>query len=169
MQCKYEDLFSDSEFEIIKRKVSVYIRRGSFAQRDRDDVIQECCVHWFNVRGQYQEGKASPKTFLERVLDHKLRDLAECEQTDKRKMNRTPRRNAVSMPILSQSQISESEGKHGRSPGTKGDSYSQEVGAARFRAAFPTKAERNALSDLRATEHLSDVEATWHRCLECVG
>ena len=88
MQSKYGDLFSDDEIKTIERKVNVYITKGYFAQRDRDDLIQECCVHWFRKRGQYQEGKASRNTFQERVLDNKLRDLAERERTDKRKVHR---------------------------------------------------------------------------------
>ena len=88
MQSKYGDLFSDSEFDTIERKVSVYIRRGYFTPRDREDLIQECCVHWLNARGRYRAGRASHDTFQERVLDHKLRDLTAREQTDKRRVNR---------------------------------------------------------------------------------
>lgn len=89
MEGKYEDRFNDSEFDTIERKVKVYIKKGYFAQRDREDLIQECCMHWFSRRGQYQAGKASLNTFMERVLDNKLCDLAKREQTDKRKVNRS--------------------------------------------------------------------------------
>lgn len=47
--------------------------------------MQECLVHWFFTKAKYQEGESTQRTFLNRVIRHKLADIARLKMTNKRK------------------------------------------------------------------------------------
>lgn len=48
--------------------------------------MQECLVHWFFMKGQYRDGEgAEERTFLNRVIQNRLADIARIKGAYKRK------------------------------------------------------------------------------------
>ena len=63
---------------------------GRFAHLNHEDLVQECLVHWWQKRGQYREERgATRRTFMNRVLSNKLRDLRRAERARKRPRTRS--------------------------------------------------------------------------------
>ncbi len=51
-----------------------------------EDLLQECLIHWFFMKDKYRpEAGAIERTFLNRVIRHKLSDIARLKHTNKRK------------------------------------------------------------------------------------
>ncbi|MFH1665900.1 MAG: sigma-70 family RNA polymerase sigma factor [Candidatus Omnitrophota bacterium] len=60
----------------------VCLRNESF-----EDLMQECLVHWFFIKDQYQpESGASERTFLNRVTRNKIADIVKFGRRNKRKV-----------------------------------------------------------------------------------
>lgn len=50
-----------------------------------EDLLQECLVHWFFTKAKYQKEESTQRTFLNRIIRHKLADIARLKMTNKRK------------------------------------------------------------------------------------
>lgn len=83
----YGGLFESWELGVAKRVIDDYRREHRSLQRDGfDDLLQECLIHWLEVRDQYDPGRgASKKTYMAEVIGNVLGHLAEKTRTDKRK------------------------------------------------------------------------------------
>ena len=83
----YGGLFESWELGVAKRVISDYRRKDkSLAREGFDDLLQECLIHWLDVRGQYDPARgASKKTYMAEVIGNVLGQLAEKARTDKRK------------------------------------------------------------------------------------
>ena len=52
-----------------------------------DDLLQECLIHWFFIKGQYRpEAGASERTFLNRITRNKIGDLIRRKNANMRKV-----------------------------------------------------------------------------------
>jgi len=72
--------FLDFQKEV-KAKAKTYKIPGL----DWEDIAQELNIHLWLKRDKYNPGrKASPKTFVQRILTNKLRDLARITKAKKR-------------------------------------------------------------------------------------
>lgn len=83
----YGGLFESWELGVTKRVIDDYRREHRSLQREGfDDLLQECLIHWLEVRDQYDPGRgASKKTYMAEVIGNVLGHLAEKARTDKRK------------------------------------------------------------------------------------
>lgn len=53
------------------------------------ELVQECLFHWWQQRDQYSEDRgANRRTFMNRVLTNRLRDIRREEQAEKRHADR---------------------------------------------------------------------------------
>jgi RNA polymerase sigma factor (sigma-70 family) len=79
------------EIETAKAVVrSHVVAHGRFTDFDEEDLVQECLLHWWQQRDRYEEGRgASRRTFMNRVLTNKLRDIHRLERAEKRSSFRT--------------------------------------------------------------------------------
>ena len=84
------DDFEAWEIEAANAVVRAFIAaRGTFATHDFEELVQECLVHWWQQRKRYAEGRgANRRTFMNRVLTNRLRDLRREEQAEKRRGDR---------------------------------------------------------------------------------
>ncbi|MPZ48900.1 MAG: hypothetical protein GEU75_06260 [Dehalococcoidia bacterium] len=76
----------DWEIETAKVVVAVFLQEQDvFDRHDREDLLHECLIHWLAVRGNYVAARgASVRTYMRRVLRHKLADLLDRETAQKR-------------------------------------------------------------------------------------
>ncbi len=83
--CQYP--FEDWEIALAKGVVSDFCGVGKcFHEGDFEDLLQECLIHWWEVRNKYNpHRKASPKTYMRKVLRSKLIDLVRERKASKRK------------------------------------------------------------------------------------
>ena len=83
----YGGLFESWELGVAKRVINDYRREHrNLAREGFDDLLQECLIHWLDVRDQYDPGRgASEKTYMAEVIRNVLGQLAEKARTDKRK------------------------------------------------------------------------------------
>lgn len=55
------------------------------------DLVQECLLHWWTQRATYSEQReASPRTYMNRVLTNRLRDLRRAERAQRRRGDLDP-------------------------------------------------------------------------------
>lgn len=82
----YGRLFEKWEVSIARKVVNDFRNRWQCLERDFvDDLIDECLKHWFFAKSTYSSGKnASIKTYMTRVVRHKLYDLIKERQRLKR-------------------------------------------------------------------------------------
>ena len=87
------DGFADWEVDTAKAVVRSFVAaRGPFAMHDFDDLVQECLLRWWQQRSLYSEGRgANRRTFMNRVLMNRLRDLRRQERAQKRRGDREAR------------------------------------------------------------------------------
>ena len=87
------DGFADWEVDTAKAVVRSFVAaRGPFAMHDFDDLVQECLLRWWQQRSLYSEGRgANRRTFMNRVLMNRLRDLRRQERAQKRRVDREAR------------------------------------------------------------------------------
>jgi RNA polymerase sigma-70 factor (ECF subfamily) len=87
MKLSYGNLFQDWEVGIVKKIVSEYRRKWKCLERDGfDDLVQECLIHWLDVRDKYNPNKdAAIQTFMARVIRNRLSDLVKEGSREKRK------------------------------------------------------------------------------------
>lgn len=72
---------------VARKLVDEFRRRWECLRQDAfEDLLQECLTHWFFARDEYDSArKASPQTFMARVIRNKLTDLVREGEADKRK------------------------------------------------------------------------------------
>ncbi|MFA5104833.1 MAG: hypothetical protein WC527_06620 [Candidatus Margulisiibacteriota bacterium] len=83
----YGGLFEGWEIAVAKRLIDEYRKAWSCLQREGfDDLLQECLVHWLDVRDGYDPGQdASKQTFMAKVIRNKLGNILEKATAEKRK------------------------------------------------------------------------------------
>lgn len=72
----YGDLFSDEELGVVRHLVHEYRRtnRCLLWVHGFDELVQDCLVHWLDVRETYNAEKgASQRTYMSRVVENFLR------------------------------------------------------------------------------------------------
>jgi RNA polymerase sigma factor (sigma-70 family) len=87
--CNYEDLFQDWEIGIVTRLIGKFQRRWTcLKQESFEELLQECLCHWhFSKNSHDPQGEASQKTFMARIIENKLIDLARERESDKRRVS----------------------------------------------------------------------------------
>ena len=83
----YGGLFESWEIAVAKRLINDYRKAWSCLGREGfDDLLQECLVHWLDVRDGYDSGRdASKQTFMAKVIKNKLGNIIEKSTAEKRK------------------------------------------------------------------------------------
>jgi RNA polymerase sigma factor (sigma-70 family) len=89
MELAYGDLFEEWETTIARRTVAQFqVNYPWLRDLGFNDLLQECLTHLYFNRGSFQEGKgASVKTYMARVLNHKLHSILRQQLSDKRKID----------------------------------------------------------------------------------
>jgi len=83
----YGGLFESWELAVAKKVINDYRKKHRSLEREGfDDLLQECLIHWLDVRDRYDPGRgASKNTYMAKVIASALRKLVEKANTDKRK------------------------------------------------------------------------------------
>ncbi len=87
MSFNYGGLFESWEIAVAKRVINGYRKEHKYLEREGlDDLLQECLIHWLEVRCRYDPKRgASKKTYMAEVVRNMLSKLAEKATADKRK------------------------------------------------------------------------------------
>lgn len=87
MGSSYQGLFENWEIAIAKKLCSEFLAGHSWLKGfNLDDLVQECLIHWYLVRGSYRPDRgASARTYMSKVIRRMLLNLLEEQLTDKRK------------------------------------------------------------------------------------
>lgn len=87
MSLNYGSLFENWEIAVAKKIINSYRKKWKCFEREGfDDLLQECLIHWLEVRDRYDAGRgASKNTYMAEVVSNVLGQLAEKARTDKRK------------------------------------------------------------------------------------
>lgn len=87
MSLNYGGLFESWELAVAKKVINDYRKERKCLEREGfDDLLQECLIHWLDVRDQYDPNRgASKKTYMAEVVRNVLGQFAEKARTDKRK------------------------------------------------------------------------------------
>lgn len=88
MASEYEDAFEEWEVAMARKLSSEFVAKYSWLKGlEVDDLMQECLLHWYLVRDNYDpERGASLRTYMRQVLRHFLQDILDQQMTDRRKM-----------------------------------------------------------------------------------
>lgn len=88
MTQNYQGLFQDWEIAVAKKLVHEFQGKWTcLEQEDFDDLLQECLIHWFSAKDDYDPSReATQKTFMGRIIRNKLIDLVREREADKRKI-----------------------------------------------------------------------------------
>jgi len=83
----YGGLFESWELGVAKKVIDDYRKKYKCLEREGfDDLLQECLIHWLDVRDRYDPGRgASKNTFMAEVIRNVLGQLAIKANRDKRK------------------------------------------------------------------------------------
>ncbi len=82
----YGGLFESWELAVAKRVINDYRKKQKYLEyEDFDDLLQECLIHWLEVRDKHDPGRGSKKTFMAEVVGHVLGHVARDAHRDKRK------------------------------------------------------------------------------------
>ena len=75
------------EIAVTKKLIGEFRRRSRSLYREEfDDLLQECLMHWLEVRQQLVPDPGGPPiAYMARVVRNKLIDLARERETDKRR------------------------------------------------------------------------------------
>ncbi|MCE9570713.1 MAG: hypothetical protein K8R10_12075, partial [Rhodocyclales bacterium] len=75
------------EIAVTKKLIGEFRRRSRSLYREEfDDLLQECLMHWLEVRRQLVPDPGGPPiAYMARVVRNKLIDLARERETDKRR------------------------------------------------------------------------------------
>lgn len=87
MSLNYGGLFESWELAVAKKIIAERRREWKCLERDGfDDLLQECLIHWLDVRDSYDAGRdASRQTFMAKVVKNKLANIIEKATAEKRK------------------------------------------------------------------------------------
>ncbi|MEO8040906.1 MAG: sigma-70 family RNA polymerase sigma factor [Betaproteobacteria bacterium] len=85
----YRGLFEGWEIAVAKQLVGRFRSKWrSLGRESFEDLCQECLVHWFGVRDQFDPGReVSPRAFMAQVVRNKLADILREHESDRRKVN----------------------------------------------------------------------------------
>ena len=88
MASEYEGAFEDWEVAMIRNLSSEFVAKYSWLKGlEVDDLMQECLLHWYLVRDNYNAGRGvSVRTYMRQVLRHFLQDILEQQMTDRRRL-----------------------------------------------------------------------------------
>ena len=80
------DGFEAWELDLVRAIVAAFLlEQDVFTRDDRQDLIDECLLHWWSSRRSYRADRgASPQTYMRHVVRNKLRDLLAAETAKKR-------------------------------------------------------------------------------------
>ena len=83
----YGGLFESWELAVAKKVINDYRKKYKCLEREGfDDLLQECLIHWLDVRDRYDPARgASKKTYMAEVVGNVLGQVAAKARTDKRK------------------------------------------------------------------------------------
>jgi len=83
----YGGLFESWELAVAKKIINAYRKKWKCLEREGfDDLLQECLIHWMDVRDRYDPGRgASKNTYMAEVVSNVLGHMVEKARTDKRK------------------------------------------------------------------------------------
>jgi RNA polymerase sigma factor (sigma-70 family) len=86
----YGNLFAGWEIALAKGVISDFCGPGKyFDEDDFEDLLQDCLIHWWTVRGRYDGGRgASQQTYMRKIIRNKIRDCINASETNKRKVQR---------------------------------------------------------------------------------
>ncbi len=86
---RYQGLFEDWEIGVAKNVISRFRKQWKCLDLEGfDDLLQECLTHWHFSKDDYDSAAgANIRTFMARVLEHKLQHIIEKLTTDKRKVS----------------------------------------------------------------------------------
>ena len=84
----YGDLFEEWETVLAKKVVSQFQARYPWLRYpERDDLLQECLIHWCLVRDTFKSSKEAPiSTYMRIVIRRRLDNILEEQLADKRKL-----------------------------------------------------------------------------------
>ncbi|MBI5907599.1 MAG: hypothetical protein HY853_03310 [Burkholderiales bacterium] len=75
------------EIAVTKKLIGEFRQRSRSLYREEfDDLMQECLLHWLNVRERIAADSGGPPIgYMARVIRNKLIDLARADEADKRR------------------------------------------------------------------------------------
>lgn len=87
MSLSYGSLFENWEIGVARKLINDYRRKWKCLEReDFDDLLQECLMHWLEVRSEYNPSReASKKTFMARIIRNRIINIIEKATSEKRK------------------------------------------------------------------------------------
>lgn len=87
MSLNYGSLFESWELAVAKKIIATHRKEWKCLEREGfDDLLQECLMHWMDVRDNYDPGRdASRRTFMAKVVKNKLFNIIEKATAEKRK------------------------------------------------------------------------------------
>ena len=89
MSNRYEGLFENWEIGVAKNVIERFRKKWKCLAREGfDDLLQECLTHWHFSKDDYDPSAgANLRTFMSRVVAHKLGHIVEKLTSDKRKIS----------------------------------------------------------------------------------
>ena len=82
----YGGLFERWEIAVAKRVIDNYRRKQKcLGHEGFDDLLQECLIHWLDVRDKHDPSRGSKKTFMAEAVGHALGMLGRKARRDKRR------------------------------------------------------------------------------------
>jgi RNA polymerase sigma-70 factor, ECF subfamily len=87
----WPDGLSNWELQLAEEVVDRFLYSRPGMRQEREDLIQDCLEHWLRQRSRFDPSRgASPKTFMRRVLEHRLADVAARQRAAKRGSDERP-------------------------------------------------------------------------------
>lgn len=85
---RYQGLFQDWEIGVAKNVIERFRKQWKCLELEGfDDLLQECLTHWHFSKDDYDPAAgANERTFMSRVVEHKIQHIIEKLTTDKRKV-----------------------------------------------------------------------------------
>ena len=79
------DGFEAWELDLVSAIVAAFLlEQDVFTRYDRQDLIDECLLHWWSTRRAYRADRgAAPQTYMRHVVRNKLRDLLAAETLER--------------------------------------------------------------------------------------
>ncbi|MFA4905065.1 MAG: sigma-70 family RNA polymerase sigma factor [Candidatus Margulisiibacteriota bacterium] len=86
---RYQGLFEDWEIGVAKNVIERFRKQWKCLELEGfDDLLQECLTHWHFSKDDYDPSAgANERTFMSRVVEHKIQHIIEKLTTDKRKVS----------------------------------------------------------------------------------
>lgn len=82
----YGGLFEGWELAVAKRVINNYRKEQKHLEHEGfDDLLQECLIHWLDIRDKHDPSRGSKKTFMAKAVGHALGMLGRKARRDKRR------------------------------------------------------------------------------------